>query len=98
MFLSDTLFIEKAQNPYATPLLFTAKPLLAGYLHPTSEKVVGNSAAAVICGVGRGKIVALAGNPNFRAFWFGTNRLFLNGIFLGQLINNEAAERARKKE
>jgi hypothetical protein len=25
-------------------------------------------------------------NPNFRAFWFGTNRLLLNAVFFGGII------------
>ena len=32
-------------------------------------------------------IVAMAENPNFRAFWHGTNRLFLNALFLGSIID-----------
>ncbi len=98
MFLSDTLFMEIGQNPYATPIVLTKKPLLAGYLHPTSEKVVGGSAGAIVCGVGKGKIICLAGDPNFRAFWLGTNRLFANAVFFGQIVQNEAAERARRKD
>lgn len=98
MFLSDTLFMEIGQNPYATPLVFTKKPLMAGYLHPSSEKVVGGAAGAIVCGVGKGKIICLSGDPNFRAFWFGTNKLFANAVFFGQILQNEAAERARRRE
>jgi len=25
-------------------------------------------------------------NPNFRAFWYGTNGLFLNAVHLGQIL------------
>ena len=25
-------------------------------------------------------------NPNFRAFWFGTNKLFANFLFFGQIM------------
>ena len=28
-----------------------------------------------------------ADNPNFRGAWYGTNRLFLNAIFLGDKID-----------
>lgn len=30
--------------------------------------------------------VLFAGNPNFRAFWLSTSKLFLNGIFFGSSI------------
>ncbi len=98
MFVGDTLFMETGQNPYATPISFAEKPLLAGYLHPTSERAASGAAGAVVCGVGKGKIVCLAGDPNFRAFWLGTERLFANAVFFGQIINNEAAERAKRRE
>jgi hypothetical protein len=26
-------------------------------------------------------------NPNFRAFWFGTNKLFANSLFFGAVID-----------
>ncbi len=29
---------------------------------------------------GRGHVVMYAGDPNFRLFWFGLNRLFLNSL------------------
>ena len=31
-------------------------------------------------------------NPNFRAFWYGTNRLFANAIFFGNTINKASME------
>jgi hypothetical protein len=30
-------------------------------------------------------------NPNFRGYWHGTNRLFLNALFFGRYINVPAA-------
>jgi hypothetical protein len=31
-------------------------------------------------------------NPNFRAIWYGTNKLFLNAIFFGQVIEGGTAD------
>lgn len=93
MFLSDTLFVETAKNPYATPAVLTKDPLLAGYIHPKQKPLASNAAAALVCGLGRGKIICFPGNPNFRGFWYGTNRMFANAIFFGNLINTEGAER-----
>ena len=36
--------------------------------------------------MGRGRVVMFADNPNFRGAWYGTNKLFLNAIFFGNLI------------
>jgi len=47
----------------------------------------------VVSGIGSGKVINLADNPNFRAFWFGTNKLFANAIFFGSIISNGTVER-----
>ncbi|MEQ8574336.1 MAG: hypothetical protein RIB63_09750 [Fulvivirga sp.] len=41
----------------------------------------------IVSGVGRGRVVMFADNPNFRGSWYGTNRLFLNALFLGNHIS-----------
>ena len=30
---------------------------------------------------GSGSVIAFADNPNFRAYFFGTNKLFMNSLF-----------------
>lgn len=93
IFLGDTLFIETTKNPYATPAIFSKEPLLAGYIHLKQKPLVAKSAAVTVGGTGRGRMICFAGNPNFRAFWYGTNRLFANAIFFGNLVNGEAVEK-----
>jgi hypothetical protein len=93
IFLTDTLFVETGKNPYACPVVLTKDPLLAGYIHPKQKPLTSNAAGAVVCGLGRGKIICFPGNPNFRAFWYGTNRLFANAVFFGNLISGEGVER-----
>ncbi|MFN0215019.1 MAG: M14 family metallopeptidase [Saprospiraceae bacterium] len=93
IFLSDTLFVETGKNPYATPVVLTKEPLLAGYIHPKQKPLVSNAAGAIVYGLGRGKIICFPGNPNFRGFWYGTNRLFANAVFFGNLISGEGVEK-----
>jgi Zinc carboxypeptidase len=92
VFQADTLFMEVAQNPYATPMQFSQKPLLSGYLHKKFEPVVKNAAATVVASMGNGKIICSTTSPNFRAFWYGTNKWFANAIFFGHLIQRNATE------
>lgn len=92
-FQADTIFVETAKNPYATPAVFSTQPLLAGYLHKQQEKLVPGAAAVLVAGSGSGRIVCFSGNPNFRAFWYGTNRLFANAVFFGGVISGAAVER-----
>ena len=93
MFLGDTIFIETTKNPYATPVVFSGAPLLAGYIHPKQKPLVAHAAAVVVGGLGKGRVICFAGDPNFRAFWYGTNRLFANAIFFGNLVSGDAVER-----
>ena len=93
MFQGDALFIKPTTNPYASPAVFTSRPLLAGYIHRQHAKLISGAAAIVVGSSGRGKVICYSGNPNFRAFWYGTNRLFANAIFFGNLISSSATER-----
>lgn len=85
-FRNDNLFLEPSKNPYANPLVYTDQPLASGYLHPSNVAGLQNGSVIQVAGVGRGRIVAFADNMNFRAFWFGTNKLYMNAIFFGQVI------------
>jgi hypothetical protein len=69
------------------------EPLLAGYIHPKQKPLTSQAAATAVYGLGRGKVICFAGNPNFRGFWYGTNRMFANAIFYGNLISGEGVER-----
>jgi hypothetical protein len=93
VFFGDTLFVNPGKNVYSTPVRLTQKPLLAGYVHANLLPNASNAAGVMIFGVGRGKVIAFPGNPNFRSFWYGTNRLFGNAILLGHLISSESIER-----
>jgi hypothetical protein len=86
-FRNDNFFLEPSANPFANPLVYTANPLASGYLHPSNLPGVKESAVIRVAGQGRGRIIGFADNPNFRAFWFGTNKLFMNSIFFGQVID-----------
>ncbi|WNB18206.1 M14 metallopeptidase family protein [Marivirga arenosa] len=92
IFRNTTLFMEKSKNQYANPLRYTQSPLLNGYIsEENAEKLKGTSAVSV-SRVGAGKVISFTDNTNFRAFWYGTNRLFMNAVFFGHTISGSAAE------
>lgn len=95
IFLGDSIFMETTKNPYASPVIFTEKPLLAGYVHPKQKALANRAAAVVACGQGKGRVLCFAGDPNFRAFWYGTNRMFANAVFFGAMINGDALEKKK---
>lgn len=92
VFRRGTFLFEVAKNPYATPIRYTEEPLLSGYIHPEEQQRLSKTAAAVVSATGRGKVICLSDNPNFRAFWYGTNKIFANAIFFGQIISSSGSE------
>lgn len=88
IFKVNNISFEDTGDPYNTPVMFTANPLMAGYVHPRNEKNIKNSPAIIAQRSGRGRIISMSDNPNFRAFWYGTNKLFLNSIFFGKVVES----------
>jgi hypothetical protein len=91
VFRDSTLFMERAENPYATPLQYTDAPLASGYVSQENIDTMAGSAAIVVTALGSGRVIAMTDNPNFRAFWFGTTRLFMNAVFFGHTISSGAS-------
>lgn len=87
LFKSNKVFMEKSKNPYATPFYYGTKPLQSGWVSKENGDVIKNSAAVVVNTVGSGRVINIADNPNFRAFWLGGSKLFMNAIFFGRVID-----------
>jgi hypothetical protein len=56
---------------------------LAGYLWPEAPDRVAGAPALWTESVGDGRIIAFAGDPNFRMLWRGLLPIFANAVFLG---------------
>jgi len=91
LFKNSKFFFEKSKNSYNNPVVYTEDPLVSGYISRNNYQLIKNSSAVITSAVGKGKTICFSDNPNFRGFWFGTNRLFLNAVFLGDLIQAESA-------
>jgi len=87
VYRNGVTFLLPSTNAYATVAQYTSNPLVGGYLHPETARKVRNSAAILVSQEGRGRVILFSDNPNFRGTWYGTNRLFLNALFLGSLMN-----------
>ncbi len=91
LFRNHNRVFKKSSNPYAHPLVYTNQPLLSGYVHPTNLERISGAPAVQIGALGRGRVIALSDNPNFRAFWYGTNKLFFNALYFGHTIRSGTA-------
>ncbi len=86
VFRNEDAMIERGRNPYAYPVVYTDTPLLAGYISDRKKEALRNTAAVAVTKNGKGTIIVFADNPNFRAYWYGTNKLFMNSLFYGQIV------------
>ena len=89
-------FLKPAKNPYATPVQYTDKPLVSGYISDKNLQLMKNSASIVVSGLNRGRSILMMDNPNFRAFWYGTNKLFINAIYWGSIIRSDTISKPEK--
>jgi len=83
MFRNTTLFAEADKNSYNNPIQYTNQPLLSGYISEENLEDLKNTVPFKTRGMGRGQVIYFTDNTNFRAFWYGTNKLLMNAIFFG---------------
>lgn len=92
VFRNHENLITPANNVYANPLVYDANPVMSGYVSQENRQMLSRSASVVVRPQGNGRIIVLAENPNFRAFWLGTQRLFYNALFLPDMISNSLSD------
>jgi hypothetical protein len=90
---SKTLF-ETSKNPYSTVVQYTQKPLISGYINKHNLTRMGGAGHTLVGNEGSGRVIVFADNPNFRAVWLGTSRLFVNALFFGQLITQPSVDQS----
>ena len=88
VYKNNTVFLQPSKNVYSTVSKYTSDPHIDGYVsNKNLNTFLKPSASLIVSPMGRGRVVMFADNPNFRGAWYGTNKLFLNAIFFGDLIS-----------
>ena len=81
------MFFAPSKNAYSTVAkLVDDDPHLSGYISAPNRERLRGSPSVLADGFGRGTVVLLIDNINFRGYWRGTSRLFLNALFFGDQI------------
>ena len=91
-FRRGNLLIEPAESLYANPGRYVEEPLLSGYTTSEMLEAMKGTSTIRVNALGAGRIVSLVDNPNFRAFWYGTNKLMMNAVFFGRIVSGSAAK------
>ncbi len=78
------LFFEPSANEYSTvAALVEGDAHLSGYISGPNRERLAGSPSVMADRLGRGTVVLLVDNPNFRGYWRGTQRLLMNAIWFG---------------
>ena len=86
VFRVGTGFYDPSDEPGASVGTYDETPRLSGYLSEEQEEHARGAASIEAHEVGGGQVVLFMDNPNFRAFWYGTNGLFLNAVHFAQIL------------
>ena len=81
-FKNNTIFMKPEKNSFNNPIQYSKNALLSGYISDDNLELLINSVPFKIKRYFSGKIFLFADNTNFRAFWYGTNRLLMNAVYL----------------
>ena len=92
VYKNNSTFFQNSTSAYNTIAQYTNTPLVGGYLHPNSLKMIKNSPSILVGTEGSGRVILFADEPNFRGTWYGTNKLFLNALFLGSIMAAPGAD------
>ncbi len=83
LFRNTTIFLKPDSAAANNPIVYDKNPLLSGYISKENLETLSGSSAFKSGRSGRGRVSYFTDNTNFRAFWYGTNKLMMNAIFFG---------------
>ena len=99
LYKNNLVWLNPSKNSYGTPVTYDQDPHLDGYISKNiRKKFLPKSAPVIISSVGKGRVIMFAENPNFRGTAYGTNRMFLNALFLGNHISLPEQRESENKE
>ncbi len=86
VFRNSSAVLPLGVDPFAAPVRYTKEPLLSGYASAKRVDEIRSSPAIRAERLGRGTVICMIDNPNFRGVWYGTNKLYANAIYFGSAI------------
>jgi hypothetical protein len=87
LFRRGSTLLSPSGNAYSTPVHYAEQPLLAGFIGQQRQDEIRGQPALIAERQGAGLVVRFANNPLFRGFWRGTERLFDNALYMGQVVS-----------
>lgn len=85
VFRQGTHVLKQVDNPYVHAAAYADQPLVAGYLSQANRDRFAGTPAVSVTHHGQGRVVRIADDPLFRAYWRGGEKLFANALFFSAL-------------
>jgi hypothetical protein len=76
-----------AKTRFGTVIEYAEEPVYSGYVSDGNAAALAGTPALIAERWKQGTVVLFADNPNFRGYWYGTNKLFLNALFFSSIID-----------
>ncbi|MBR9826979.1 MAG: peptidase [Alphaproteobacteria bacterium] len=90
---NTALILDRPEDdPFAVVVEYAEDPLLAGYASERRQDELSGTPAVVARRAGAGSVILFADNPNFRATFRGTEKMFMNAVFFGGLISRPSGD------
>jgi len=86
LFRNSNIYMSKSKQSFDNPITYSLNPLMSGYISEENLSLLEESVPFKLIKKGKGKIMLMTDNTNFRAFWFGTNRILLNMLFHSNIM------------
>lgn len=83
---TNDIIFQKDRDPYVSPLYYTKKPLLSGFLSADNANLLREEPAIMVKPYRSGKVIVFADDMNFRSYFFGTSKLFMNALFYNKCM------------
>lgn len=83
---AGTMVFKPATEDFVTVATYTESPLVAGYSSQTNVERIKNTPAILAQGYGRGSIIMFSDNPNFRGYWLGSMRPYINSLYFNKAL------------
>lgn len=84
------VFLPPSRNVFSTVAQLTQDPHVSGYHTDTNLERLRGASSVLADRLGGGSVVLLVDQPNYRGYWYGTNKLLLNAVYFGDLISTPA--------
>lgn len=92
VFHKGSRFLEQPKNVYAAPIKYSKNGLISGYMSKQNIQGMSETPGVLLHSYGKGRVICFSFNPLFRGYFYGSNKIFDNAVFFGDLIDAASTE------